>query len=48
MKRPRILVAEDEGLAAMAIETKAIIATENVGHLGRYTTPRHWSAIVAR
>jgi predicted nucleic acid-binding protein len=33
-------------LAAMAIETKAVIATENVGHLDRYTTARHWSAIV--
>jgi predicted nucleic acid-binding protein len=34
-------------LAAMAIETGAIIATENVGHLSRYVTAKHWSAIVA-
>jgi predicted nucleic acid-binding protein len=34
-------------LAAMAIESKAIIATENVGHLSRYATAKHWSAIVA-
>ncbi len=37
----------DVVLAAMAIETKAVIATENVGHLGRYTTARHWSAVIA-
>ena len=34
-------------LAAQAIEAGAIVATENVGHLSRYVTARHWSAIVA-
>jgi predicted nucleic acid-binding protein len=43
---PRELDA-DVILAAMAMEAKAIVATENVGHLSRYVTARHWSAIVA-
>lgn len=34
-------------LAAMALEAKAIVATENVGHLSRYVIASHWSAIVA-
>jgi predicted nucleic acid-binding protein len=34
-------------LAAQAIESGAIIATENVGHLSRYVTAKHWSAIIA-
>jgi hypothetical protein len=34
-------------LAAQAIEAGAIIATENVGHLSRYATAKHWSAIIA-
>jgi predicted nucleic acid-binding protein len=34
-------------LAAQAIEVGAIIATENVGHLSRYVTAKHWSAINA-
>jgi len=34
-------------VAAQAIEAGAIVATENVGHLARYVTARHGSAIVA-
>ena len=34
-------------LAAQAIEAGAIVATENVGHLSRYVTAKHWSAIIA-
>jgi hypothetical protein len=33
-------------LAAMAIESKAIVATESVGQLSRYVTARHWSAMI--
>ena len=33
-------------LAAQALEAKAIVATENVGHLGRYVTVRDWRKIV--
>jgi predicted nucleic acid-binding protein len=32
-------------LAAQAIEAGAIVATENVGHLGRYVTALHWRDI---
>lgn len=32
-------------LAAQAIEVGAIIATENVGHLSRYVTALHWTAV---
>jgi predicted nucleic acid-binding protein len=32
-------------LAAQAIESGAIVATENVGHLSRYVAAHHWSAI---
>ena len=32
-------------LAAQALEAGAIVATENVGHLARYVTAYHWSAI---
>jgi predicted nucleic acid-binding protein len=33
-------------LAAQAIETNAIVATENLGHLTRYVQAYHWSTIV--
>jgi predicted nucleic acid-binding protein len=33
-------------LAAQALEAGAIVATENVGHLGRYVTARDWRNIV--
>ena len=33
-------------LAAQAIEAGAIVATENVGHLGRYVVAKHWRDIV--
>lgn len=33
-------------LAAMAIDAGAIVATENVGHLSRYVTAKHWRNIV--
>jgi predicted nucleic acid-binding protein len=32
-------------LAAQALEAGAVIATENVGHLGRYVTAKHWRDI---
>ena len=32
-------------LAAMALEAGAIVATENVGHLSRYVTAKHWRQI---
>ncbi|HWE97350.1 MAG TPA: PIN domain-containing protein [Tepidisphaeraceae bacterium] len=32
-------------LAAQAIEAGAIVATENVGHISRYVTARHWRDI---
>ena len=32
-------------LSAMALETGAIVATENVGHLTRYVTAKHWRQI---
>jgi predicted nucleic acid-binding protein len=32
-------------LAAMALEAGAIVATENVGHLSRYVTAKHWRDI---
>lgn len=32
-------------LAAMALEAGAIVATENVGHLSRYVTAKHWRHI---
>lgn len=32
-------------LAAQALLTNAIIATENVGHLSRYTEAKHWKDI---
>jgi predicted nucleic acid-binding protein len=35
-------------LAAMALEAGAIIATENIGHLSRYTTAKHWKDIDPR
>jgi predicted nucleic acid-binding protein len=35
-------------LAAMALEVGAIIATENVGHLSRYVTAKHWRQIGPR
>jgi hypothetical protein len=38
----------DVSLAGQAIEAGAIIATENVGHLSRYVTAKHWSAFIAR
>ncbi len=33
-------------LAAQAIEVGAIVATENVGHLGRYVTAKDWRTII--
>ena len=33
-------------LAAQAIEARAIVATENVGHLSRYVTAKDWRKIV--
>jgi predicted nucleic acid-binding protein len=32
-------------LAAMALESAAIVATENGGHLSRYVTAKHWKHI---
>lgn len=32
-------------LAGQAIEAGAMIATENVGHLSRYVSAKHWSVI---
>jgi predicted nucleic acid-binding protein len=32
-------------LAAMALDSGAIVATENVGHLARYVTALHWQQI---
>lgn len=34
-------------LAAMALESAAMIATENVGHLMRYVRAQHWKFITA-
>jgi len=34
-------------LAAQALAVGAVVATENVGHLGRYVTARNWRAILA-
>ena len=33
-------------LAAQAIEAGAVVATENVGHLGRYVAADHWANIL--
>jgi predicted nucleic acid-binding protein len=33
-------------LAAQAIHAKAIVATENIGHLARYVTAKNWRKIV--
>lgn len=35
-------------LAAMALEAGAIVATENVGHLSRYVTAKHWRHILPK
>jgi len=32
-------------LAAQALESGGIVATENVGHLGRYVTAKSWREI---
>ena len=32
-------------LAAMALEAGATVATENVGHLSRYVSAKHWRQI---
>jgi predicted nucleic acid-binding protein len=32
-------------LAAQALEAKAVVVTENAGHLGQFVTARHWRQI---
>jgi predicted nucleic acid-binding protein len=32
-------------LAAQAVQVRAVVATENVGHLARFVTARHWRDI---